>query len=81
MMNVYALREGGCILGYYSSKAKARQALLDYTKDYHVEPVTNTELLLKKSPPMSVIIEFYNTEYPWHFFSISKLFIDFPPAP
>ena len=80
-MNVYALREGGCVLGYYSSKPKAEQALLDYAKDYHLKPVTDTELLLEKSPPMSVIIEFYNTEYLGHFFSISKLVIDFPPAP
>lgn len=76
-MNVYVLKEGGIVLGYYSSKAKARQALLDHSCDYHLEPVTNTEFLLEKSAPMSIIIEFYNTEYPGHFFSISKLIIDF----
>lgn len=76
-MNVYVLKEGSVVLGYYSSKAKARQALLDQSRDYHLVPVSNTELQLAKSAPMSIMIELYNTEYPGHFFSISKLIIDF----
>lgn len=76
-MNVYAVKEGSLVLGYYSSKAKARQALLDHAKDYHLMPASGTDLLVAKSAPMSILTELYTTEYPGHFFSISKLVIDF----